>query len=260
MSALVDDEHGLSFCLQIVIDDFGSVADGAQSLPYGLRAGFPRLADLLAEYSIKGTICASLSVYRDDALLADFIAAKGHEALLMDRLPGERDAAVEWLRHASDTLHALCGKRPYGWRSRDLPQESTRGILQECGFRYDLDEDTDDAAQWTGRPGESLIALPNPVDTSDLRFVQAPALSSDAWLQYAIDSFDILRAEAEYSPRVMCLAVHPHLIGRPGRIQALEQLLQYVTSQETVWVASGGEIAAKFAALNRPTPVGAALN
>jgi len=90
---------------------------------------------------------------------------------------------------------------------------------------------------------EGLLRLPLMQDCSDRRFLDAPALTPDAWLQYAIDTFDVLYAESEYATRVYALPVHAHIIGRPGRINALEQILQYASSREHVWVATARDIA-----------------
>jgi len=42
---------------------------------------------------------------------------------------------------------------------------------------------------------------------------------------------------------VMCLPLHPFLIGMPHRIDALAEVLDHVTRHEGVWLATGREIA-----------------
>jgi len=48
---------------------------------------------------------------------------------------------------------------------------------------------------------------------------------------------------------MMSLGLHLRIIGRPGRIAALEQFLQHVTAKPGVWIASRQQIAQHFAAL-----------
>ncbi len=191
-------EHRLAFCLVLGIED--ATAEGAPTadLKYGLRAAFPRIAELLAEYSVKATLRVSAALLEGEELLRDFIATRGHEAFLTGA-------------DAQRNRYRFVGA------ADDLPQFI-----------------------------EGQIQLPLLEDCGDRRFLDAPALTPDAWLQYAIDSFDLLYAESEHSPRMFGLPLHAHIIGRPGRINALEQLLQYASSHEDVWIATGGEIAAYF--------------
>ena len=57
------------------------------------------------------------------------------------------------------------------------------------------------------------------------------------------DSFDTLYAEGEDSGRVMCIALHPYIMGQPHRIAHLDAALDYILSHDGVWNATGEEIA-----------------
>ena len=58
--------------------------------------------------------------------------------------------------------------------------------------------------------------------------------------------FDRLYAEGEESGTVMCIPLHPYLIGQPYRIKAFEEALAYITRHDKVWLATGREIAQHF--------------
>ena len=58
--------------------------------------------------------------------------------------------------------------------------------------------------------------------------------------------FDRLYAEGEESGTVMCIPLHPYLIGQPYRIKAFEEALPYITGHDKVWLATGREIAQHF--------------
>jgi hypothetical protein len=60
--------------------------------------------------------------------------------------------------------------------------------------------------------------------------------------------FDQLYAEGEHSGTVMCIPLHPYLVGQPHRIDAFAEALQYVTGHEKVWLATGREIAHHYLA------------
>ena len=198
MSFVWPDNHRLAFCLVLSIEDATADSASTADLQYGLRAAFPRIAELLGEYSVKATFRVSAELLDSEELLRDFIASRRHEAYF------------------------------------------TGVGAQRTPYRF--------AAAMDDRPhsSEGQIYLPLLEDCSDQRFLGAPALTPDAWLQYAIDSFDVLYAESEHTPQMFAVPLHAHIIGRPGRINALEQLLQYVSSREDIWIATGGEIAAYF--------------
>ena len=47
--------------------------------------------------------------------------------------------------------------------------------------------------------------------------------------------FDRLYQEGEQSGTVMCIPLHPYLVGQPYRIDAFEEALSYITGHEKVW-------------------------
>jgi hypothetical protein len=55
--------------------------------------------------------------------------------------------------------------------------------------------------------------------------------------------FDTLYEEGAESGRVMCLALHPFVMGRPHRIRHLAAALDYILGHSGVWAATGEEIA-----------------
>jgi allantoinase len=52
----------------------------------------------------------------------------------------------------------------------------------------------------------------------------------------------VLYAEGEKSARVMCISLHPFIIGQPNRIGTLDRALHYIRSHPGVWCATGSEI------------------
>ena len=57
------------------------------------------------------------------------------------------------------------------------------------------------------------------------------------------DQFDRLYAEGAESGTVMCLPLHPFLIGVPHRVDHLAAAIDYILGHEGVWHATGREIA-----------------
>jgi hypothetical protein len=100
-----------------------------------------------------------------------------------------------------------------------------------------------------------MVIVPYALDTNDMKMWVAPSYTPDLWLKYAIDTFDWLLREdatarlARLPPRMMSLGLHLRIIGRPGRIGALERFLAHVARADGVWVATRRQIAEHFAAM-----------
>jgi peptidoglycan/xylan/chitin deacetylase (PgdA/CDA1 family) len=58
--------------------------------------------------------------------------------------------------------------------------------------------------------------------------------------------FDRLYEEGEQSGTVMCIPLHPYLVGQPYRMAAFEEALSYIAGHDKVWLATGREIAQHF--------------
>ncbi len=58
--------------------------------------------------------------------------------------------------------------------------------------------------------------------------------------------FDRLYDEGAESGTVMCIPLHPYLIGQPHRLAAFEDALAYIAGHDKVWLATGREIARHF--------------
>jgi hypothetical protein len=59
------------------------------------------------------------------------------------------------------------------------------------------------------------------------------------------NALDVLLAEGKKGkPKMMTLALHPHIIGRPGRFVALKQFLKRVQAEsDNIWICQKQDIA-----------------
>ena len=156
----------------------------------------------------------------------------------------EEDEERRFIRDARQSIEKTVGIRPEGWLSRFLHTENTQRLLVEQGFTYHMDDYSGDMPFWKrvdcGDKGHRpLLIVPYALDTNDMKMWTAPSLSPRDWATYAMDSFDWLAREAgEAGPRMMSLGLHLRIVGRPGRIGALERFLDHVASRGNVWVAT----------------------
>ncbi len=136
-----------------------------------------------------------------------------------------------------------------GWYTgRDSPN-TRRLVVEQGGYEYDSDYYGDDLPFWTpvtksdGAVVPHLV-VPYSLDTNDMRFVQAQGFNTgDHFFTYLRDSFDALYAEGEDAPKMMSVGMHCRVLGKPGRIGALQRFLDHIEAHDRVWVCRRIDIA-----------------
>lgn len=222
---------------------------------YGINEGAPRILKLLDKYDIRATWTAAAVSLERAPELADAIAARGDETCShgyrwIHQFRMDEAEERSFIRNAVESIERTTGKRPLGWLSRYLLTENTRRLLQEEGFLYHMDDYSADAPFWDCVEGsdDPMVIVPYALDSNDMKMWVAPSYTPEAWLKYAIDTFDVLYEEGATQPRMMSIGLHLRIIGRPGRIWALEAFLKYVSEKQGVWMATRQDIAEHFAA------------
>jgi len=158
-------------------------------------------------------------------------------------------------RHIAEAVHilkTLTGVAPLGWYTgRDSPN-TRRLVVEHGGFSYDADSYADDLPYWTqvdlGARRVPHLVVPYALDSNDMRFATAQGFNcGKQFLGYLKDAFDVLYREGDpdglNAPKMLSVGLHARLIGRPGRIAALEQFLDYVQSKQHVWICRRIDIA-----------------
>jgi peptidoglycan/xylan/chitin deacetylase (PgdA/CDA1 family) len=77
-----------------------------------------------------------------------------------------------------------------------------------------------------------------------MRFASPQGFSHGGeFFDYLRDAFDVYYAEGEERPKMMSVGMHCRLLGRPGRMRALQRFLDYVAEHDGVWIARRIDIA-----------------
>jgi allantoinase len=97
------------------------------------------------------------------------------------------------------------------------------------------------------------LVVPYTLDSNDMRFASPQGFNSGTqFFDYLRDAFDALYAEGAPSglnrPKMLSVGLHARLIGRPGRIAALERFLDYVQGHQHVWICRRADIARHWVA------------
>ncbi len=224
---------------------------------YGIKAGAPRVLAMLRRHGLRATFTAAAQSLERAPELVRGIVEGGHEVCAhgwrwVHQYRMDEAAERDFIRKAADSIERTTGSRPAGWLSRYLLTADTRRLLVEEGFRYHMDDYSDDLPFWDTVDGKPILIVPYAIDTNDMKMWSDPAYGPRQWLEYAIDSFDWLYREGSEAPRMMSLGLHLRIIGRPGRIGALEAFLNHVRAHDRVWVATRLQIAERFAERHPP--------
>jgi len=230
---------------------------------YGSRAGVWRLLREFEARNLPLTVFAVAMALQRNPALADELVRLDHEIAchgLRWIHYQQVDEAVEreHMQQALDILLQLTGKRPLGWYTgRDSPN-TRRLVVEQGGLLYDSDYYGDDLPLWTqvetgNGERKSHLVVPYTLDVNDMRFATAQGFNSgEQFFQYLKDSFDVLYAEGEHTPKMMSVGLHCRLVGRPGRFRALQRFLDYAQQQERVWICRRIDIAQHWIARHPP--------
>ena len=218
---------------------------------YGIKAGAPRVVALLEKYRVKASWTAAAMSLENHPEIAAAIRGLGHEAVShgwrwVHQFKMDEATERDFIAKATASIEATTGTRPFGWLSRYFHTDNTRRLLIEAGYEYHMDDYSGDVPflDTATVPGSPIAIVPYQLDTNDMKMWTDPAYTPRDWLQYAIDSFDRVYAEGLTGmPRMMSLGLHLRIIGRPGRIGALEAFLAHVARHDRVWVTTRREIA-----------------
>ncbi|MBP6676831.1 MAG: allantoinase PuuE [Vitreoscilla sp.] len=221
---------------------------------YGSRVGVWRI---LREFERRGLPLTVFGVgsalQRCPEVTAAFVAL-GHEIachgwkwIHYQNMPAEVER--EHMQLGMNAITQLTGERPLGWYTgRDSP--NTRRLVADYGgFEYDSDYYGDDLPFWLqvkksdGGTAPHLV-VPYTLDCNDMRFALPQGFShGDEFFEYLRDAFDVLYAEGDEFPAMMSIGMHCRLLGRPGRLRALQRFLDHIEKHERVWVTRRIDIA-----------------
>ncbi|MBL8371522.1 MAG: allantoinase PuuE [Burkholderiaceae bacterium] len=221
---------------------------------YGSRVGVWRI---LREFERRGlpltVFGVSMALERHPELTAAFvelgheIACHGWRWIHYQNLP--EDVEREHLRTGMAIIEKLTGQRALGWYTgRDSPN-TRRLVADHGGFEYDSDYYGDDLPFWMRvRKSDGVVVphlvVPYTLDCNDMRFSLPQGFSQgEDFFTYLRDSFDALYAEGDETPRMMSVGMHCRLLGRPGRILALQRFLDHIARHDRVWVCRRIDIA-----------------
>jgi peptidoglycan/xylan/chitin deacetylase (PgdA/CDA1 family) len=224
-----------------------------QLFAYGMRSGIWRMLDVFDHYAMPATFWMCGYAVQRVPQIARRVVEAGHEPAVH----GWRwrphceftdpQAERESIKRCLDVTEQATGVRPVGFFCRGSQSAYTRDLLIDLGFEYDSNAMDDDLPYWAkSSTGRAILAVPYAFDTNDMKFYHPNGfVTQDEFVGYVRHAIDALLDEgARSSPKMLTIAYHLRISGRPARIGALTRVLSYLQSLgDAVWVARRCDIA-----------------
>ena len=216
---------------------------------YGSRVGVWRIFKLFQKKEIPLTLFAVAMALERNPSVAEAAMEAGYEICShgyrwIDYKDVPEDIEREHLEKAVEIIRRLTGEPPLGWYTGRTSVNTRTLVVEHGGFLYDADDYNDDLPFWTQVGGKPHLVVPYTLDANDMRFATFQGFNcGDQYFTYLKDSFDALYEEGEETPRMMSVGLHCRLVGRGGRIKALERFLDYVLAHDDVWCCRRVDIA-----------------
>jgi len=216
---------------------------------YGSRSGFWRLHNLFQEKNIPITVFGVGMALEKNPEICKAIKDANYEVASHGWrwLDYQNIKKTEEKKHMNLAIKAhtkIFGTRPLGWYTGRCSPNTRDLVMEDGGFLYDSDSYSDDLPYWEIRNKKKQLIIPYTLDNNDMRFVTNQGFNTgDHFFTYLKDSFDALYEEGKTKPKMMSIGLHCRLIGKPGRIQSLKKLLDYIQKHEDVWICKRIDIA-----------------
>ena len=217
---------------------------------YGNRSGVWRVMEALDRFGVR----ASVSL---NAAMCDHMPDIVHECV---RLKWElfshgiyntrliygmtEDEIRQVIGDSLETIRRCSGQTVTGWLAPAISATETfLDLLPEFGITYTIDLVADDQPIPIKVRKGRLISVPYSTEINDIRVMGVRGYPPDKWAAMMKACFDQLYREGSGNGMVVCMPLHPFVVGHPHRISALHDVLQHVTAHKDVWLTTAGEIA-----------------
>jgi len=222
---------------------------------YGQRVGVWRVLEALDAAGVSASCTVNGLFIQERRRIVDAVRERGWELVphnwaqndILTYYAHEPDAERAVIRRVLDVYEEAVGRPARGWLSSSLrPTALTPEILKENGLLFYCDFLNDDQPYLIHTAAGPLVCVPYSNDINDFNMFARGGMTLDQGQATLREQFDRLYAEGADSMRLMNFGLHPHVIGQPYRVRALEDFLSYVKTFDGIWFPTREEIAAWY--------------
>ena len=222
---------------------------------YGNRVGFWRMLEALDKHSIRCGVSLNIGVLEHYPEVAEAMVQRNWDFMShgiyntqyintwseQEERDWYQDCIATLKRHTGKQLKGMFG--PHGYSSDRSPD-----LMAEAGLIYHSDWMHDDEpVPIKVKSGRKMVSVPYSIELND-GVLFRNHYEGDYFVEICKAQFDQLYEEGAESARVMCIAIHPYLLGQPHRVKFLDEALGYIMSHDGVWQTTPDEIAEHYIA------------
>ncbi len=222
---------------------------------YGMRAGMPRLLELLqglpAATSFNAGVIDAYPQAAEAMLEAgwEFIGHGMHQ-----RATNHVEGGEEALLAATIAkIQGFTGQKMRGWLSPGLRETvATPDLLKKNGVDYVCDWVVDDLPSYLTTQHGPLVGMPYNLEINDSIIYAIERHATGEMLKRTEHTLRRFERETADNPRVFGIGLHPHLIAVPHRIHELEQMIAMLAASDQVVFTTPSAICDWFTAAQTP--------
>ena len=210
---------------------------------YGMRVGMPRIMKMTQDRGLpvsafmNAQVCDVYPTLTSSVIEAGWELV-GHGWFQQSLKQVEDETAV--IRDSLDRLAAASGTKTRAWLGPGLGETNdTADILKAQGVEFLHDWVLDDLPVWLRTKHGPMVGLPYTFELNDVPIYAIQQSTSEEMLSRLKATVSIYERELDQNPRVITLALHPHIIGVPHITYYFEQALDLLAARDdTVFVTS----------------------
>lgn len=218
---------------------------------YGLRIGMSRFMRMCANRDLPVSINLNSAIITAYPSLAAAIREMGCEivghGVHQRMLFMEEDEGVV-IRKCLDQIEEFYGRRPRGWLGPGLAETfDTLDYLKLAGVEYVMDWVLDDFPDWLETKHGRLVSVPyGGLDLNDVTIWMGDRLPASEYIHRVRSTVATFETEMSERPRVLTLALHPHVACVPHRMPIIIETIDWLRSRDDTIFMAGGQIADWF--------------
>lgn len=227
---------------------------------YGEHAGVRRLLSLLAAHGAPLTVIAAGRALEHNVGVARLLRDSDCEIVGQGmRYLSPEGFAVDDLRTDVRATVAVAasrtGKEVRGWYCRPPVPAHIHEIVAESGMLYDSCSVADDVPYYVPTRHGPLLVVPCSPEGDDIGYWRNRYFTSRDFADPIIHALTTLRSEASRGgARMFTLQLRPRISGRPGRLEGVRRVLEFLGTDPGFWLARRIDIAEHWV---RTSPAGA---
>ena len=219
---------------------------------YGLRCGLPRFIEAVGSRDLPVSALMNAQVADIYPSIADAVLKAEWELVghgwFQQSLKQSEDQEADIIK-SLDRLRGLSGQAVKAWLGPGIGETlETPELLKKHGIEYLHDWLLDDLQCWMKTDHGPMVAMPYTFELNDVPIYAVQNSSTDEMFRRLEGTLAIFDRETANQPKVLTLALHPHLIGVAHLAYQFERCLDLLLARDDVVFMTSSQIGDWFVA------------